>query len=59
MLMKHGDYRHRMRFAHEIDRIGKLVKQGAAHVFFNKRKDQWIVRDSFERSANFSEESET
>ena len=46
-------------FVYEIDRIGKLMKQRAAHVFFNDRKPKRIIVDVLQGSANLAEESKT
>lgn len=59
MLMQHCDDGDNICFVHKIDGIGKLVKQGAAHILFNNRKHQRIVIDMLECRANFAEESET
>ena len=56
--MQHGDDRDRFRFIYEIDGIGKLIKQRAAHVFFNDRKPKRIIVYVLEGSAYLTEESE-
>jgi len=59
MLMKHRDDRQSISFIHEIERIGKSVKQSAAYTFFNDWKHQWVVGDSLKGSSNLAQKSNT
>ena len=45
MLMKHRDDRNGFRFVYEINGVGELVKQSAAHIFSDEWKPKRVVGD--------------
>jgi hypothetical protein len=48
VLMEQCDDRDAIRLVYEVDGIRKLMKQSAAHVFFDNRKVNRIIRNVFE-----------